>query len=140
MEKYELVKDINVFYTPADSFPDGIRAAFEKLESMFPSEDNSTVFGLSWPDKTGKITYKAAFEERYPGEGNKYGLNSLVIKKGSYISELVNSYASDLSQIAQTFQRLLEHPDIDPNGFCVEWYKGTDVLCMVRLSFGERSD
>ena len=138
MEKYELVKDINVSYMPADSFRDGIKAAFEKLQSMVPSEDTRTVFGLSWPDKNGKIMYKAAFEERYPGEGNKYGLNSLVIKKGSYISELVNSFESDLSQIGLAFQRLLEHPDIDPNGFCVEWYKGPDVLCMVRLSPRER--
>jgi len=137
MEKYELVKDINVFYMPANSFPDGIKTAFEKLESIVPSEDNRTVFALSWPDKTGKIMYKAAFEERYPGEGKKYGLNSLVIKKGSYISELVNSFASNISQIGQTFQRLLKHPDIDPNGFCVEWYKGPDVLCMVRLIPGK---
>ena len=138
MEKYELVKDINVFYIPADSFPEGIKAAFEKLESIVPSESNRIVFGLSWPDKNGKIMYKAALEERYPGEGKKYGLNSLVIKKGSYISELVNDFASDLSRIGQTFQRLLEHPDIDPNGFCVEWYKGPDVLCLVGLTPGDR--
>ena len=138
MEKYELVKDINVFYMPADSFPEGIQPAFQKLETLIPPGESRAVFGLSWPDKNGKILYKAAFEERYPGEGNKYGLNSLVIKKGSYISELVNNFASDLSQIGQTFQRLLEHPDIDPNGFCVEWYKGPDVLCLVRLSPGQR--
>ena len=137
MEKYELVKDINVFYVPADSFPEGIKPAFERLESLIPPEENRTVFGLSWPDKHGKILYKAALEERYPGEGKKYGLNSFVIKKGSYISELVKSFASDVSQIGQTFQRLLEDPDIDPNGFCVEWYKGPDVLCMVGLIPGK---
>ena len=133
MEKYELVKDINVFYLPADSFPEGIKPAFERLENLVDPANKRTVFGLSWPDNNGKLMYKAAYEERYPGEGKKYGLNSLVIKKGSYISELLSSFASDLSQIGNTFQRLLEQPDIDPNGFCVEWYKGADVFCIVRL-------
>src|SRR5262245_50485172 len=134
MEKYELVKDINVLYMPADSFPEGIKPAFERLEKLIPPEENRTVFGLSWPDTDGKILYKAALEEKYPGEGKKYGLKSFVVKKGTYISELVNSFANDVSQIGQTFQRLLEHPGIDPNGFCLEWYKGPDVLCLVGLS------
>ena len=134
MEEYELVKDINVLYMPADSFPEGIQEAFEKLKSLITPGENRTVFGLSWPDKNGKILYKAAFEERYPGEGKIFGLNSFVIKKGSYISEPVNSFANDVSRIGETFQRLLEHPNIDPNGFCLEYYKGPDVLCMVRLN------
>ena len=141
MENYELVRDINVLYVSANSFPDGIKAAFEKLESEIPPEDNRTVFGLSWPDRNGKIMYKAAFEEKFPGEGKKYGLNSFVIKKGSYISELVNNFTSDVSQIGKTFERLLTYADIDPNGFCVEWYKAPDdVLCMVPLSLPENND
>ena len=74
MEKYELIKDINVAYVPATSFPEGIKAAFEKLESLIPPEENRTVFGLSWPDKNGKIMYKAAVEEKYKSEGKNYGL------------------------------------------------------------------
>ena len=139
MEKYELVKDINVFYVEADSFPDGIQPAFEKLERLTPPEENRPVFGLSWADRNGKIMYKAANEERYPGEGKKYGLDSLVIKKGSYISDLVKTFASDVSRIGRTFQDLLKHPEIDPKGFCVEWYKGPDVLCMVRLDTADKS-
>jgi hypothetical protein len=138
MEKYELVKDINVFYLAAESFPEGIQPTFEKLERLIPPGENRTVYGLSWPDRNGKIMYKAAYEEKYPGEGKKYGLNSLVIKKGSYIGDLVKSFAQDVSQIGRTFQGLLKHPEIDPNGFCVEWYKGPNVLCMVRLEAGDK--
>ena len=137
MEKYELVKDINVFYVPANSFPEGIKAAFDKLKNIVPQGDNRTVFGLSWPDENGKIMYKASFEENHPGEGKRYGLSSFIIKKGSYISELVKDFAGNLPQIGGSFQRLLKHPDIDPMGCCVEWYKGADVLCMVRLDTPE---
>ncbi|HZI53431.1 MAG TPA: hypothetical protein VFD56_07005 [Chitinophagaceae bacterium] len=139
MEKYELIKDINVAYVPATSFPEGIKAAFEQLESLIPPEENRTVFGLSWPDKNGKIMYKAAVEEKYKSEGNNYGLESFVIKKGSYMSELVENYAADLSRIGDTFQQLLKLPDIDPKGYCLEWYKGCDdVLCLVKLNSPEK--
>ena len=133
MEKYELVKDINVLYVRAASFPEGIKSAFEKLESVVLARDDRIVFGLSWPGKDGMILYKASLEEKYPGEGKNFGFHSFVIKKGSYITELVNDFTSDLSLIGQAFQHLLKHPGIDPNGYCVEWYKGPDVLCMVKL-------
>jgi len=135
MEKFELAKDFVVAYVPAISFPEGIKAAFETLESLIPPEKDRTVFGLSWPDKNGKIMYKAAVEEKYIGEGKNYGLGSFVIKKGSYISELIKSYSKDVSQIGETFQHLLKHPDVDPKGYCLEWYKGIDdVLCLVKLN------
>ena len=139
MENYELVEDIKVAYVPAASFPDGIKSAFEKLESLVPPEKNRIIFGLSWPDKNGKIKYKAAVEEMYTGEGKKYGLDSMIIKKGTYISELVSDYARDVAQIGATFQRLLQHPRIDHNGYCLEWYRGiNDVLCLVRLDVPSR--
>lgn len=76
MEKYELVKDINVLYVRAASFPEGIKTAFEKLESVVPARDDRIVFGLSWPGKDGMILYKASLEEKYPGEGKNFGFHS----------------------------------------------------------------
>ena len=135
MEEYELVKDINLMYVPVASFPEGIPAAFEKLGSLLPAEGNRTMFGISWPDKNAKIIYKAAAEEKYRGEGKKYGLDTFIIKKGTYISELVKDYKKSLSQIGDTFQQLLKHPDIDTKGYCLEWYKGNDdVLCLIKLN------
>ena len=139
MGKYELVQDINVAYVPATSFPEGIKAAFEKLENLIQPEENRRLFGLSWPDKNGKIIYKAAIEEKYNGEAGIYGLNSFVIKRGSYISERVKNYSKDLSQIGETFQRLLKYPEIDTKGYCLEWYEGVDdILCLVKLNSPEK--
>ena len=134
MENYELVRDIMVIYVPSTSFPDGIPAAFDNLKSRLTSKDGRLFFGISWPDKNRKIIYKAATEEKYKGEGEKYGLETFIIKKGIYISELVKDYKKDLSQIGATFQRLLQHPELDTTGYCLEWYKGDDdVLCLVKL-------
>jgi predicted transcriptional regulator YdeE len=138
MEKYELIENINVMYVPAVSFPEGIQSAFENLERNLPSNDDRKLFGISWPDKNGKIMYKAAAEEKYKGEGKKYGLDIFTIKKGTYISKLIKDYKKDLSQIGATFRQLLQHPELDINGYCLEWYKGNDdVLCLVKLDPGE---
>ena len=134
MEKYELAKDIIVMYVAAQSFPGGILSAFEKLESKLTSKNGRTFFGISWPDKNGKIMYKAAAEEKYNGEGKNYELDIFTIQKGTYISELIKDYKKDLSQIGNTFQQLLQYPELDTNGYCLEWYKGNDdVLCLVKL-------
>lgn len=134
MEKYELVKDIMVMYVRAQSFPGGILPAFEKLESKLPSTNGRTFFGISWPDKNGKIMYKDAIEEKYSGEGKNYELDTFTIEKGTYISELIKDYKKDLSRIRDVFRQLLQHPELDTNGFCLEWYKGNDdVLCLVKL-------
>jgi hypothetical protein len=134
MEKYELVKDIIVMFVPAVSFPEGILPAFEKLESKLPSTNDRTFFGISWPDKNGKIMYKAAAGENYSGEAKNYELDIFTIKKGTYISELIKDYKKNFSQIGDTFRQLLQHPELDSNGYCLEWYKNNDdVLCLVNL-------
>jgi predicted transcriptional regulator YdeE len=134
MEKYELVKDIMVMYVPAQSFPEGILPAFEKLETKLPSINGRIFFGISWADKNGKIMYKAAAEEKYSGESKNYELDTFTIKKGTYVSELIKDYKKDLSLVGHTFQQLLMHPELDSRGYCLEWYKGNDdVLCLVKL-------
>ncbi len=120
-------------YVPAISFPDGIQSAFDNLENKLSSTNNRTLFGISWPDKNGKIVYKAAAEQKYKDEGKNYGLNIFTITKGTYISALVKDYKKDVAAIGEIFQQLLLYPGLDSNGYCLEWYKGNDVLCMVGL-------
>ncbi|MEI9810898.1 MAG: transcriptional regulator [Bacteroidota bacterium] len=133
MEKTVLEKDITVMYVQATSFPEGIEAAFRSLESKLPVKDGRTFFGISWPDKQGKIMYKAAAEEKTEGEAASYDFDTFIIKKGTYMSESIKNYMQDISQVGSAFNRLLKHPELDTSSYCLEWYKGPDVLCMVRL-------
>jgi hypothetical protein len=88
---------------------------------------------LSRPED-GNIVYRAAAELR-PGEGSKFQSDTMVIKKGNYISTTVKDYMKDLLQIGKAFNELLLHTDLDPHGFCVEWYvNDKEVICMVRLA------
>ena len=135
MEKYSLKEDIKVFYVKAESFPEGITVAHEKLHSMLPSKEGRHFFGISYPDQNYQIIYRAAVKESYPGEAEKYGCDTFVIRKGEYISETIHGWQKDVPGIAKTFEKLLSNPHIDRKGYCLEEYLGeNDMRCMVGLS------
>ena len=135
MEKYFLKEDVDVFYITAVSFPDGIMDAHQKLQSLLPSTRGRNFFGISYPDKTGTIIYKAAVEESYPGEAEKYGCKTFVIPKGEYISTLLTDWQKDKTIISRTFKKLLSDPKIDKNGFCLEMYLSeNEMRCLVKRS------
>lgn len=133
MEIMTFDKDIKLFYVAAMSFPDGVMEAHQKLHSLAPPSTSRRYFGISRPEN-GVIAYKAGAEEVYPGEGEKLHCDTLILKKGKYISLTINDYMNDIQSIGRSFTQLLAHPGIDPDGYCVEWYfNDKDVKCMVRL-------
>ena len=138
MKTISLDKDIKVFYVTAPSFPQGIKEATDKLHSLFPFSPARKIFGLSRPENGGGIVYRAAAEELKEGEGRMYHCETLNIKKGKYISQKVENFREDVLAVDRAFKQLLLEPNLDPNGYCVEWYEteGTGVTCMIRLNEG----
>ena len=133
METTTVDKDIKVFYITATSFPDGIKQAHEKLHSLIPFSKDRKYFGISRPEN-GIIIYRAAAEELNDREGERLNLDTLILKKGNYISLTITNYMKDIPAIGEAFKQLLSNPGIDPQGYCVEWYlSDKDVKCMVRL-------
>ncbi len=134
MTTYRIKEDIHVLCVQAASFPDGIMAAYDKLKALLPATDKRMLYGISYPEKVGKIIYKAAAEAKFPGEGEQYNCESFILKKGDYMSEVVYDFMNHISSIGNTFQKMLQHPDLDPNGYCVEMYlNDKDVQCLVKL-------
>lgn len=136
MEKIKIEKDIKVLYITASSFPDGIKEATDKLHSLFDFSKERRIFGLSRPENNRGIVYRAAAEEMYDGEAEKLGCETLIIKKGNYASLTVNEFRKDPMAITRAFEKLLTEQNLDPQGYCVEWYE-TDkeaVKCMIRLN------
>lgn len=141
MENYQIDQDINTVCVTATTFPEGVMAAFDKLHSLVPAYAERRVFGISRPDRTGTIIYKAAVEDldATPNNGNttdyqKLGLEPFLIPKGTYTSIYIANFMDDVQQVGIAFRQLLGNPAIDQNGFCLEMYTGEkDVRCMVRL-------
>lgn len=135
MEIYKIEKDITLMYVEAASFPDGIEEAFKKLEALLPKQENRNFFGISYMGENNNIIYKAAAEESYPGESEKYHLNSFTVRNGNYISETITNWRNNVSLIGSTFQKMLEQQNIKPDGYCLEIYiNETDVQCLVPLA------
>lgn len=134
MDKIRFDKDVKVFYVNAKSFPEGIQEAHQKLHSLIPFSKDRKYFGVSRPEQGDGIIYRAAAEELEPGEAESLRLESLVLKKGDYVSITIKDYAKDIMSIDRAFKELLALPDLDPQGYCVEWYYNEkDVKCMIRL-------
>jgi len=133
METITLDNDIKVFYITAKSFPDGIMDAHKQLHALVPFSPDRKYFGISRPEN-GPIVYKAAAEEIIQGEAEKLNLEAIVLKKGKYICLTIKDYVKDIQRIDKAFKKLLSYPDLDPKGYCVEWYlTDKDVKCMIRL-------
>lgn len=134
METYFSNRDIVLKCVTALSFPNGIAAAHETLHSLLSSTQGRNFYGVSRMNEKGDIVYKAAVEQKDNEEEAINGLETVVLKKGEYISALILNFWSDKQSIGRTFQEMIQHPRIDPNGYCVEQYVSmNDVRCMVRL-------
>ena len=91
---------------------------------------------MSRPENGGPIVYRAAAEELEPGEAERLNCKTLMIKKGEYVATEVEGFREDPMAISRAFEKLLQQPGLDPQGYCVEWY-ATDsesVTCMIRLN------
>lgn len=136
MEIIEIKEDIKVFYLTANPFPDDVPATYERLKSRIIDPRDRRFFGISHPNKDGVIIYKASAEEFEPGESERYGCETFTIRKGTYRSIFIKDHISDSQSIGRSFQQLLSQTDIDPQGYCLEWYKNyidPDVVCMVGI-------
>ncbi|HEY6899200.1 MAG TPA: hypothetical protein VI233_01095 [Puia sp.] len=135
MEQYTLDHDIKLLCIPAANFPEGVAAAHRKLHSLLPLTERRTTFGISWPDGKGSLVYKAGAEEAYPGETEKLGGETFIVRKGKYISIMIHDYMSNIPAFGKAFKELCSDPRIDPHGAAVEMYlNDREVRCMVRLN------
>jgi hypothetical protein len=135
MEKYMIDHDISLMYVQAVSFPLGVGGAFKKLEEKLGNNQARPRYGISFSDGKGGITYRAAVEEAFDGEAAQTGCEAFMVHKGTFASIYINDWKKDESSVGRAFNELLQHPQLDPKGYCLEMYpKGNDVRCLVPLT------
>lgn len=135
VETMIIEKDIKVYCVTANSFPEGILTAHRTLHSKIPFSKERRYFGLSRPGNGNfEIVYKAAAEQIEDDLKMDDQLDTFVIEKGTYKCITISNYMKDSQSISQAFQELIALENIDPNGYCLEWYYNEeDVRCMVRM-------
>ncbi len=132
MDSFTFQEDIITYSQDADVFPGGVKKAHDALRERLPKNERRHFYGVSWPSKEGGIKYKALAEKL---EGEDYpGLDTFVIKNGPYNSFYISNYRENESKIPEAFEILVKQHEVDPNGYCLEWYINEhDVKCMVPL-------
>lgn len=134
MEKVVVKENINILCLPAQKFPDTIAETHHQLREMIPHKEGRRFFGLSRPNANGVVGYAAAAEQLETSEADILGLQEYTVPEGTYYCITLSNLSKDTAAISQAFDEILKQPDIDPNGFCLEWYPNeTDIHCMVRL-------
>ena len=135
-ERYFIDKDIKVVCVEADSFPEGIGAAWQKLFSILPNAEQRKLYGISYGTENGKVIYRAGAEALHAGEADQLQLETFTIKRGEYIGEVLEDWRNNESQIGKIFHKLLEDPRIDKKqGYCLEiYFNQKDVRCLVLLN------
>lgn len=84
MKQHIFKEDLNVMYVPAETFPDDVFVAHQKLRAIIQCKENREFYGISIQDRNGRIQYKAAVSENFKGEGISFELETYRFKKGSY--------------------------------------------------------
>lgn len=138
MSLINIDKDIEVIYLEVPNFPLDVPGTYERLHKIIPDRRDRKYFGISHPDQSGIIVYKAAAELLPEDDIAQLGLKTFTIKKGTFASEYIVNHFQDSQCIGQAFERLLKHPALDQEGYCLEWYRNytdLDVQCMVRINF-----
>lgn len=135
MKKYLIPQDILVMYIEALSFPDGIDNAFTALRKLIPTIERRRIFGISYLNSKGEIIYKAAVETSSIYEASQFGLNTFIIKKGTFMGLALENWRSQETKITQLFQKIIHQPNVLSTGYCLEEYiNEQDMLCMVPLA------
>ncbi len=136
MELITLKTDITVMFIQVKNFPDEVPEAYSHLEKIISIKRNRRYFGYSQPNKNGVIVYRACAEILDPNEPELYKTETMTIKSGTYASIYIENHMLDADNIPKTFKKLLAHPQLDPNGFCLEIFKNIsdpDVNCLVPI-------
>lgn len=134
MEMVEMKKDVLLLTVEAKRFPEGIQEAFDELRKRLPEGDERMPYGISKPERNGRIVYRAAVEALDETEPSLRRCGTAVLKKGFYCAERMTEWQTNINGITGVFERLLAHPHLDPQTPCIEVYHSrTELLCMVRI-------
>lgn len=133
MESFTFQNDVKTYCVTASSFPEGIQAAHEALQMLLPKNERRNFYGVSWKTEDGSTIYKAAADIMETDGRELLSLETFTIQNGPYNSFFIANYAENLDGIKKAFDLLLEQHEVDPKGYCLEWYIDRDVKCMVPL-------
>ena len=124
----------------AETFPDGIQAAWGKLEEMVGSLRGRRFYGITVPEE-GELAYYAGVEPRDPDEIAAFGLPTYEIQGGKFARVRLFDWEEYLDEIPSIFGFLMKNYPMQDHGPTIEYYrsqKELHLLVPLEGEFGRR--
>ena len=106
----------------AATFPDGIGAAWRRLEALYPPRKGRRFYGLTRFDE-GQLRYFAAVVPPTEQAAAPAGFVRLTMQGGLYARVKLEGWPERTGEFAQVFDHLMERFELSPGGYSVEFYR-----------------
>jgi hypothetical protein len=127
----------------ADPFPQGVQAAFERIESRLPTLRGRKLYGVTFDRQEG-LEYYAGVVPEHEGEAAALGLPILAIDAGLWARTRLHDWEQSIDKIPAVVDALAEKHGMDDSRPVLEFYRSRtelDVLVPARTSArGARDD
>jgi hypothetical protein len=131
MENYIQEVDLTLLGVQVETFPLGIKEAFDSLVRVFGF--SRPYYGVSWIAEDGRIEYYAITAEGFKDEAKEYNYTKLSMPKGEYLAKTVFDWMSKTDRIKEVFDELTAGTCPRATNPCIEYYKSDDeMVCMVK--------
>lgn len=126
--------DLHLVVCRADSFPDGIPATWDNLESKLESLKGRKFYGLTYLEPSG-LAYYAGLETTDAAEISALGFPTLLVTGGRCARVRLADWEEHVDQISEIFDWLIGNYDKDPNSPSIEYYRSrSELLLYIRLA------
>lgn len=118
-------QSIPTVFVQATSFPEGIRAAFDKLCSGLNMQGR-TLYGVT-ERVNGEWIYRACASDR----GDAPHLPQYNIPAGMYLAYVLTDWEQHMPMIGRYFEWLAEHENAKENTIALEYYHTMDEVWLM---------
>jgi hypothetical protein len=122
--------DLKLMYVQASSFPDGIKEAWDKLESPLASLRGRKFYGVTRL-VDGVMEYRACVIPLDDSEPLRLGFATFTVPSGYYATKKLVNWASQTHLIKIIFEELRSQHSLDPNRPHIEFYRSQKEVVLM---------
>lgn len=135
IQTHHFPQNLTIYCKKAESFPEGVKPAFQFMHSLVEFDPARMQLGLSKPLPDGSLDYWAGSQELHEGEFQKHNLETINLLAGEYKYVVVTGYMENIPAIGEAFTSLMQQVNHGSDVMGVEWYVSMEeVWCMLKVS------
>ena len=121
------IPEVRLLAVRAESFPDGVGAAWERVEGGLPTLRGRKFYGVVYSGPEG-VEYYAGVVPEEEGEDERPGLTALIVPGGSYARADLLHWDERREDIGPMVDQMIESVDHDPSRPLLEFYRSSFEL------------